>query len=122
MKKIMMGVAALVVSAGAALADPVEGRWRSPTSEGKSLVVNIVPCSSGICGVVDSVSSNSDQGIVGKTMIWGMQPQGGGKYSGGKVWAPDQDKTYNGKLTLNGNTLKIQGCVFGICRGETFTR
>lgn len=122
MKKIMMSIAAVVLSAGAALADPVEGLWRSPVSEGKSLVVRIVPCNSGICGVIDSVSSNGDQGIVGKTMIWGMTAQGGGRYTGGKVWAPDQDKTYNGKLTMSGNTLKIEGCVLGICRGETFSR
>nr|WP_280635804.1 MULTISPECIES: DUF2147 domain-containing protein [unclassified Ruegeria] len=43
-------------------------------------------------------------------------------YSGGKVWAPDNDKTYSGKL-LNGDVLTMSGCVPGcaICRGSDFT-
>lgn len=123
MNKIVASAAALMLMAGAAMADPVEGRWRSPTNdEGKSLTVNVVRCDSGICGVIQSVSGGGDQSIVGKTMIWGMTSKGNGRYDGGKVWAPDQNKTYNGRLTLSGNTLKIEGCILGICRGETFRR
>lgn len=123
MKKILMGLAGLMLSATAALADPVEGSWRSPTNdEGKSITVNVVTCSSGICGVIQSVNGGGDQSLVGKTMIWGMQAKGGGRYDGGRIWAPDQDKTYNGRLTLQGSSLKIEGCVLGICRGETFRR
>ncbi|PIE09594.1 MAG: imidazoleglycerol-phosphate dehydratase [Rhodobacterales bacterium] len=121
MKKLI-AAAVLAITGTVASADPVEGVWRSPTNdEGASITVNVVACDSGICGVIRSVSGG-DASIVGKTMIWGMQPQGGGRYSGGKIWAPDQDKTYNGKLTMSGNSLKVEGCVLGICRGETFSR
>lgn len=114
--------AGLIALAGVASADPVEGIWRSPvTDEGKSITVRVLACDSGICGVINSVN-DGDQSIIGKTMIWGMTPRGDGLYDGGKVWAPDNDRTYNGKLTLSGNTLKIEGCVLGICRGETFSR
>lgn len=119
-RMILAGVLAMV--AGVATADPVIGVWSSPTNDaGASLKLQVVECQSGICGVIKSVT-NGDQSIVGKTMVWGMKPQGGGKYTGGKVWAPDDNKTYNGKLTLTGGGLKVQGCVLGICRGETFTR
>ena len=46
---------------------------------------------------------------------------GGGKYSG-KVYSPDRGKTYKSKLVLSGKTLKVSGCVFGICRGQTWQR
>lgn len=119
-KMVLAGVLAMM--AGVASADPAVGVWTSPTNDdGASLKVRIVECQSGICGVIHSVR-NGDQSIVGKTMIWGMKPQGGGKYKGGKVWAPDDDKTYNGRLTLSGGGLKIEGCVLGFCRGETFTK
>lgn len=120
--KTIIAAAAMAVTATVAAADPVLGIWTSPVSEGKSITVNIVPCDANICGVIHSVSSGGDQGIVGRTMIWGMSAKGGGSYSGGKVWAPDQDRTYNGRMTLSGSSLKIEGCVLGICRGETFTR
>ena len=52
----------------------------------------------------------------------GLQAKGGGSYSGGKIWAPDTDKTYRSKMTLSGNALKVSGCVGPICRGQTWTR
>ena len=47
---------------------------------------------------------------------------GGGSYKG-KVWSPDRDKTYNSRLELTGDTLKVSGCVLGICRdGGSWSR
>jgi uncharacterized protein (DUF2147 family) len=52
-----------------------------------------------------------------------MVAEGAGAYSGGKIWSPDRDKTYNGKMQLTGNGLAVSGCVLGICRdGGTWTR
>lgn len=121
MRKMVLA-GALAMMANVAQADPAVGVWTSPTNgDGASIKLQIVKCQSGICGVIHSVT-NGDPSIVGKTMVWGMKPQGGGKYTGGKVWAPDDDKTYNGKLTLTGNGLKVEGCILGFCRGETFSR
>ena len=54
---------------------------------------------------------------------WDMVALGDGAYGKGKVWSPDRDKTYSSKLQLNGNSLSVQGCVFGICRdGGTWSR
>jgi len=39
------------------------------------------------------------------------------------VTDPQNDKTYTGKATLSGNTLKMSGCVLGVlCRSENWTR
>ena len=51
-----------------------------------------------------------------------MAADGGGKYSGGKIWAPDRDKTYRSKMELSGDRLKVSGCVGPICRGQTWAR
>lgn len=119
---IIAGLLALGASAAAA-ADPVTGTWKTQTGEtGGYAHVAMAPCGGKICGKIVKVVGNSNTSIVGKPIIWGMNAKGDGRYSGGKVWAPDQDKTYNSKMSLNGNALKVSGCVLGICRSQTWTR
>ena len=121
------GGIAFCASAGVAAADPVEGLWRTQSGDnGYSTEVRIGTCGSAICGTMgrafapDGSVVESDH--TGKRMIWDMQPGQGGRYSGGKIWVPDQDRTYNSKMTLSGNRLKVEGCVLGICRGQTWSR
>jgi uncharacterized protein (DUF2147 family) len=64
-----------------------------------------------------------DSENIGRTLIWDMQNQGDGKYGNGKIYSPDRDKTYSSKLVLEGDALKVSGCVLFICRdGGTWTR
>ncbi|MBV2360441.1 DUF2147 domain-containing protein [Thalassococcus sp. CAU 1522] len=125
--KILSIAAGLVLAASAAMADPVEGVWKTqPGDDGNFGLVTISACGAEICGVLgqgyDKAGKKIDSPNIGKRMIWAMKPNGGGQYSGGKIWAPDRDKTYNSKMTLSGNQLKVEGCVLGICRGQTWTR
>lgn len=123
--KLLTTIAAFAVSATTAMADPVFGTWESPVGEtGGYLHVKIEACGNKICGTIVDVFENDNKSSVGKQMISGMKPSGNGVYKGGKVWAPDQDKTYRGKLTLTSGGLKVEGCVLGgaVCRGETFSR
>ena len=125
--KTIAFAAALLLSAGAAWADPVEGTWKTqPDDNGHYGLVSIKACGAEICGTLgqafDAKGNRIDSPNIGKRMIWAMKPQGNGAYSGGKIWAPDRDKTYNSKMTLSGNALKVEGCVLGICRGQTWTR
>lgn len=127
MKTFAIAVAALVLDAGAALADPVEGVWKTqPGDDGNYGLVTISACGNHICGVLgqgyDNAGNKVESPNIGRQMIWDMNANGGGQYSGGKIWAPDRDKTYNSKMALSGNTLKVQGCVLGICRGQTWQR
>lgn len=124
----MMAMAAVfALAGGAALADPVEGTWRTqPDDNGNFGLVKISTCGAEICGVLGQGYDKSGNKVSspnnGKRMIWAMQPKGNGKYAGGKIWAPDRDKTYNSKMQLNGSSLKVEGCVLGICRGQTWSR
>lgn len=128
MKKTLLSAAALVLIAGQALADPIYGIWRTaPDDNGNSGHIHVEACGSTICGTLiqsfDSSGNPMESANTGKQIIWNMKPKGDGNYGGGKVWSPDRDKTYNSKLVLNGNTLSVSGCVFGICRdGGTWTR
>ena len=116
------GLVALFLG-GAASADPVEGTWRSqPGGDGATITVAVTTCGSAICGTIASLAGSDNQAIVGRQIIWDMQPAGGGRYRGGKIWAPDQDKVYNSKMTLQGDALKVEGCVLVICRGQTWSR
>ena len=51
-----------------------------------------------------------------------MQPTNPGNWAQGTIWAPDQDKTYDSKMSLSGNTLEVSGCVLFICRSQNWTR
>ncbi|MDJ0640887.1 MAG: DUF2147 domain-containing protein [Paracoccaceae bacterium] len=121
-------IAALGISlAGPAFADPVLGTYQTqPGDSGNYAHVEIYQCDANICGVIRKAFNGSGSPIksdtVGKRMIWGMKPQGGGKYAKGKIWAPDRDKTYSSKMELNGSSLKVSGCVIGICRAQTWRK
>ena len=121
-------IAALGLMAGAAAADPVYGTWKTIADDnGNFGHIKMAACGSKICGtLIKSFGSNgaeiaSDDN--GKKIIWDMKSDGGGAYSGGKVWSPDRDKTYNSRMQLSGNSLNIMGCVMGVCRdGGTWSR
>ncbi len=127
MKKMFSIALLSFVLAGPASADPVLGTYQTqPGDTGNFAHVEIYQCAGDICGVIRKAFNGSGKQIksdtVGKRMIWSMQAQGGGKYGKGKIWAPDRDKTYNSKMELSGATLKVSGCVLGICRGQTWKR
>ena len=125
-RKFAIGLT-LFCLAGPAAADPVLGTYQTqPGDTGSFAHVEIYKCDANICGVIRKAFDGSGKQIksdtVGKRMIWGMKAQGGGKYGKGKIWAPDRDKTYNSRMELAGSTLKVSGCVLGICRGQTWQR
>lgn len=127
MRHIFLITAVAALFAGPALAEPVLGTYKTqPGDEGNFAHVQIYQCEDAICGVIRKAFNASGQEIesdnVGKRMIWAMQADGNGKYSKGKIWAPDRDKTYRSKMELSGNSLEVSGCVLGICRGQTWSR
>lgn len=127
MKAIVMA-ATLVLAAGAALADPAEGLWKTkPDDNGHYGHIEIKPCGAAVCGTLvkafDAAGKAVESPNVGKRIVWDMVAQGGGAYADGKIWSPDRDKTYNARMQLSGSGLAVKGCVLGICRdGGTWTR
>ena len=111
-----------------ASADPVFGVWKTqPGNEGNYAYVEIKECDGKICGEMLKAFDSSDKEIdsknIGRNIILGMSPKKDGKYGGGKIWAPDEDKTYRSKMKLvNENDLKVSGCIAIICRKQDWTR
>ena len=119
---------AMIFAAGMALADPVEGTWKTKSDDnGNFGHVQVKACGAAFCGVLvkafDSAGATVESPNVGKQIIWDMVAYGDGGYDDGKVWSPDRDKTYNAEMQLTGDSLAVKGCVLGICRdGGTWTR
>jgi uncharacterized protein (DUF2147 family) len=120
--------ALLALAAGTALADPVEGTWKTKADDnGHFGWVQIEPCGPAFCGTLvkafDETGAEIASPNIGKKIVWDMVAQGEGAYGDGKIWSPDRDKTYNSKMQLSGDALQVSGCVFGICRdGGTWGR
>ena len=47
---------------------------------------------------------------------------GGARNGKGKIWQPSTDKVFASKMTLEGDTLYVSGCVAIICKKQTWTR
>ncbi|RMD49867.1 MAG: DUF2147 domain-containing protein [Alphaproteobacteria bacterium] len=132
MKRMLLGGAlAMALAAPAFAADPATGVWRTePGNEGGYLFVRIEECGKLICGtIVGAVDSEGKKDPeyehLGKPIIKGMKPDGDGRYSGGTIWAPDDDKTYSSKMRLKSpKVLEVSGCVLGglFCRSQDWTR
>ena len=106
-----MTIVALLVSATAAYADPIEGNWMTARGE----TAGIVSCGSAFCISVKT-------GIFKGRPIGSMKADGGGKYSG-QITDPETNKTYSGSASLSGSTLTMQGCVLGLfCKSQTWRR
>jgi len=126
--RIIAYAAALALVAGSAFADPVEGLWQTRKDDnGNFGHVEITPCGPAFCGVLVRAYNGEGKEIespnVGKPIVWDMVPYANGLYDDGKIYSPDRDKTYNGDMTLAGDSLSVRGCVLGICRdGGTWRR
>ena len=129
MKYLPKLVAVLALLAGPAMADPIEGMWKtSPDDHGDIGYIQVAPCGSSYCGVLvrsqNSAGAATTPPTIGRKIVWDVVASGSGAYTG-RIYAPDRDKEYASKLKLSGNTLAVSGCVMGglICRkGGAWTK
>ena len=133
-----LAAACLLLTAGeAAAADPT-GTWL--TDGGKSRV-EIAPCGDKLCGAIvwlkeptnedGSVkldTKNKDEAlrsrpIMGLDMLSGFVAKSAAKWGDGRIYNPEDGKTYRSKMELFGtDTLKVSGCVLFFCKTQTWER
>jgi uncharacterized protein (DUF2147 family) len=108
-RKAGMALAAILIMAGSALADPIEGNWKTQSGETASIAG----------GGSFSITLKTGK-YAGKT-IGSLKAAGDKKYVG-SITDPATDKTYSGKATISGATMKMSGCVLGglICKNQTW--
>lgn len=125
MKTILIAGLAVLGFAGAAIADPVEGTWKTQVDDGAYAYVKVSPCGGALCGTIARTFNQTGEyksENLGKKLVWDMKPAGGGAYKDGQIWQPSTDKTFRSKMALSGNTLKVSGCVGPICKKQTWSR
>jgi uncharacterized protein (DUF2147 family) len=62
--------------------------------------------------------------IKGMVILWGLKPDGAGKWAGGRVLDPENGKDYKAKVELleGGGKLGMSGCIAFICRQQVWVR
>lgn len=110
-KYLGMAAAALLLTTGAALADPIEGNWKTQSGE----TAAIANCGGAFCITLKTGKHAGKQ--IGK-----MSASGSGSYKG-SITDPADDKTYSGSATLAGSSLKMKGCVLAVlCKSQTWAK
>lgn len=109
-RKLALSAAALLLAAGAAYADPIDGSWKTKSGETAAI-------SGGGSSIVLKTGKHAGKNI------GSMKAAGAGKYTG-TITDPGNNKTYSGKASLSGSTLKMSGCIAGglICRTENWKK
>ncbi|OCP00819.1 MULTISPECIES: DUF2147 domain-containing protein [unclassified Ensifer] len=98
------------IAGAATAAEPIVGNWK--TASGAT--AEIAPCGGAFCVTLKTGKH------AGKRI--GNLAGTGGFYSG-EITDPDNDKTYSGSGAVNGNSLKMKGCVLKVlCKSQTWTR
>lgn len=134
--------AALVVAgfAASALADP-KGVW---LNEEKDSRVKVYACEKNkkeLCGeivwlknplgeddkprrdVKNEDKSLRDRPILGLKIITDMEYEGDGAWEDGDIYNPRDGETYDAEMEeIDANTLKVSGCVWFLCKTQTWTR
>lgn len=108
----------------------VSGVWRTESNDdGAYLEVTVDACASDaskICGTITRAMTTGGEDAeyenLGKLIIMDMRDDGNGKYSHGKIWDPEHDKTFKSNMTLKGEELDVDGCISFICEGQHWQR
>ena len=135
-------IAALLVAgvAGGALANPL-GVWLS--GSGKSHV-KVAPCSNDkakLCGEIVWLRSplgedgkprrdrhNDDESLrsrplIGIQVLTDMEDEGDDEWGDGDIYNPEDGETYDAEMEfIDRNTLKVSGCVWFLCKTQTWKR
>jgi uncharacterized protein (DUF2147 family) len=102
------------------------GEWWTP---GFNARVRIEPCGDAICGRIvwlwdDTPTKIADKTpLVGKVVIDRMRAAESGRWTGGRLYNPEDGRDYKGSLQLQSPTrLVVDGCVLFICRTQVWRR
>lgn len=131
-------VLVMAMPLGLALAKAGEpyGTW----SMGR-VTIKVTDCGGGLCGTIVGLKepiskidgkpkvdrenpdvSKRQRPLIGLAVLIGMKPAGEGKWQGA-IYNPDDGNTYSASIRVDGDTLKVKGCVVGIlCKSNSFAR
>ncbi|WP_331373752.1 DUF2147 domain-containing protein [Sinorhizobium chiapasense] len=110
-RTLLVAAAIACGTAGSVLAaEPIVGNWK--TASGAT--AEIAPCGGAYCVTLKTGK------YAGKRI--GNLSGTDGSYSG-EITDPESDKTYSGSGAVNGNSLKMKGCLLKVlCKSQIWTR
>lgn len=130
-------LAMIAASAMAGLSGPAEAitgtSWRTASGNG---IVRMEPCDGNrLCGVITRVigvpaatdARNPDPALrsrplVGVRILSGFTPNGPGRWTGGRIYNPEDGRSYRSELrTLPNGNLEVKGCVGPVCQNQIWT-
>jgi uncharacterized protein (DUF2147 family) len=137
MKAISLAVLALFATTSLALADDPSGTWRLDSGK---ITVKVRQCGGELCAnivglkeptykdgtpKVDRHNENPalrNRPLMGLAVLSGMKPNGDNSWKG-SIYNADDGRTYSATMSLNGQVMKLRGCVAGIfCKTNTFNK
>jgi uncharacterized protein (DUF2147 family) len=64
-----------------------------------------------------------DRALKGTAMLSGFRAAGGGKWRNGRIYNPEDGRSYTATLTLvNANSLAVEGCALMFCQTQVWRR
>jgi len=136
---MLLGVAA-ASAAGAQGRQELAGRW---ATEGFGSIVEFRPCAGAageMCGRIVWLWAAAPGGrprvdrrnpepslrgrpLVGVEIVSGLRQTAPGAWTGGRLYNPDDGRTYTGAVRLGDGQLELRGCAIGVvCRNQTWWR
>ena len=120
--------ALLLLTAQAAPAQSIDGRWTNPA---KSVIIAIAPCGDKRCGVVEWASEEAKADarkttaqLVGTMLMSGLAPASTTLWRG-RIFVPDRNIRASARVTVLGaDQIKVAGCALGgiLCDSQIWTR
>ena len=135
---VTAGAMLVLALASQAMADSgANGMW---LMENGKVTVRISSCGGNLCGTIVGLKKPLDKEgrpkrdkdnpnpglrnrpVIGLTILNGLSPEGDDRWSG-TIYNPDDGNTYDSDVMLvNGQTLRVKGCVAFVCKTKKFTR
>lgn len=119
MKKFLTAAALMLATVAPTFAaDVTANEW--VRDDGASRI-RFAPCGSLLCGSISWLRTEGGAAYVGQPVFFDMKATSDTTWEG-QAFNPEDGKTYTGKMTLNGDTLITEGCVFFICKSATWLK
>ncbi len=123
----------------AAQSQGILGVWLTEKKNARVEISNCAPPAQGLCGKIVWISEPNDKDghpqtdkanedaslrnrpLMGLSLFEGWREIGASKWKG-SIYDAEDGKSYDIEITLNGDTLKLEGCIAFLCDSDTWTR
>ncbi|MEM6758268.1 MAG: DUF2147 domain-containing protein [Pseudomonadota bacterium] len=106
-------------------ADTPAGLWLTEADKrGQVAHVEARACGAAWCGTIvrvyDATGAQIDAPTVGKQVFWDMI--GDGTLFRGRAYVPAHNRSYAGRMELQGDRMRVSGCAGPLCLSQTWRR